>query len=84
MANHIKKNGIRTYPSLAICATFLCSPLCGLFAAMMTLRAENSFYHNEYVRAHKEAFMARICLLVSIIFGILTFVGIIAYVSYIG
>ncbi|XP_067928848.1 uncharacterized protein [Watersipora subatra] len=79
-ASRIKEQGIRTYPALAVCSVFLCCPIFGLCAAILTLKAENSFYEKEYVLAHREGFVARICLLLAVISGVIIVVSVVAYI----
>jgi len=63
---------------LAVLSVFICCPLTGMLAALLTLRAENSFYKQKYMVAQKEALVARVCLLLSYIVGVVLYIIFIA------
>ncbi|KAF6041559.1 hypothetical protein EB796_000134 [Bugula neritina] len=77
----LEQRGIRTWPILAVLSLFCCNPLFGLWAALLTLKAENSYYQNNVVLAQKEARIAKACIILAFIAGSLTLLGVLIWVG---
>ena len=65
---------------MAVLSIFLCCPLSGLMTAFLSLKAENSYYEGEYLLAHNEARVSRVCLIVTFVCGLLIYTGVIIWI----
>ena len=48
--------------------------------AFLSLKAENSYYEGEYLLAHNEARVSRVCLIVTFVCGLLIYTGVIIWI----
>jgi len=77
---HLEERGLRTWPVIAVFSVFFCNPLLGMIAAMLTLKAENSYYHGNLLEAQRESRIAKFFLILAVVSGCIMFVSIVIWV----